>query len=111
MSSASSATTSTSTWRSLALPTREREAPLSAPLVAADGHVRFASGKVELCERLIGADPPDCVGSQLDVLGLDSSSVPQLVGSADVQWSEQPIQLSGVIEDGVLTVVTTPTQP
>lgn len=76
---------------------------LDGPLLV-NGFLVVRGDEARLCEALAESFPPQCGGDSLVVEGLDVSSLPDLMTEQDTTWSDQQIQLLGVVEDGVLTV-------
>jgi hypothetical protein len=86
---------------------RDVPAELSSPLVTAEGYLRVESGEVQLCERLVGPEPPDCAGSVLSLMG-DLGSISGVAVSKGVQWSREPVRVIGSQSDETLTLVEAP---
>jgi hypothetical protein len=59
---------------------------------------------VKLCYALAESFPPQCGGASLVVDGLDLATVEGLMTEGDVSWTDQPIELRGVVSDETLTV-------
>ena len=69
------------------------------------------AGQVRLCAGSLESFPPQCGSPSLQVQDLDldgfeglNSAVPVKGGIRTVNWTDQPVQLLGVVSDGVLTV-------
>ena len=82
---------------------------LDSPLLV-NGYLLVRGGEhdnpeqVRLCEALAESFPPQCGGSFLLVEGLGLKSIDGLVSEGPISWTEQPIQLLGVVDGEVLTV-------
>lgn len=61
-------------------------------------------GPTRLCTEVLESFPPQCGGPSVLVEGLDAATVGELSVSDEIFWSEEQIELSGVLEDGVLRV-------
>ncbi len=61
-------------------------------------------GSVHLCEELLESYPPQCGGASLIVENFHPQSAPFLRWVNGVFWSEHPVDLSGRLTDGVLTL-------
>lgn len=59
---------------------------------------------VYLVDTLAESHPPQAVGPLRPVDGIDLASFPGLRSAAGVAWSDQPVQLTGTMRDGVLVV-------
>lgn len=68
------------------------------------GNLLVEDGETRLCGALAESFPPQCVGAALRVVGLDLAEVDDLVTESGVSWSDRPLELLGVVRDGVLTV-------
>lgn len=68
------------------------------------GNLLAEGGDVRLCSALAESFPPQCGGASLQVDGVELEEVDGLVTEGGVSWTDRPIQLLGVVEDGVLTV-------
>jgi hypothetical protein len=77
------------------------------PLLINGWLVISPQGEVRFCSALGDGTPPTCAGSSLVVAGLDAADVGELAEAQGVQWSEEPIQLLGSIENGRLVVSAT----
>ena len=73
-------------------------------MLLVNGNLLAESGDVRLCSALAESFPPQCGGASLQVQGVELEEVDGLVTEGDVSWTDRPIQLLGVVEDGVLTV-------
>jgi hypothetical protein len=69
-----------------------------------NGNLLAEGGEVRLCSALAESFPPQCGGASLQVEGVELEEVDGLLTEGDVSWTDRPIQLLGVVEDGVLTV-------
>ena len=70
-------------------------------LVAADVEVR-------LCAAILESHPPQCGQPSLVVRGLDLVGVSNMEQAKGVGWTSREVTLVGEVEDGVLTVSTSP---
>jgi len=59
---------------------------------------------VRLCAELLESMPPQCGGASLIVEGLDLTSLAGITRSGDCLWSVEPVELEGIVEDGILRV-------
>lgn len=82
------------------------ESTLEGPLLVNGFIVADADGTVVLAELLAESLPPLAGGATLTVVGLDLSTFPGLTTAQGITWSDQPVQLLGEVNDGVLTVST-----
>ena len=57
-----------------------------------------------LCAVLMESFPPQCGKPALELEGADVETIPGITTSQGVSWSDQPVELSGTIRDGVLVV-------
>jgi hypothetical protein len=73
-------------------------------MLLVNGNLLAEGGEVLLCSALAESFPPQCGGASLQVEGVELEEVDGLVTEGDVSWTDRPIQLLGVVEDGVLTV-------
>lgn len=69
-----------------------------------NGNLLATGGDVRFCSALAESFPPQCGGPSLEIEGLKLEEVDGLTSEGDVSWTDRPIQLLGVVEDGVLTV-------
>jgi hypothetical protein len=69
-----------------------------------NGNLLITDGQARLCSALAESFPPQCGGASLLVTGLDIAQVEGLMVEGDVMWTDRPIQLAGVVSDGILTV-------
>jgi hypothetical protein len=69
-----------------------------------NGNLLAQGGDVRLCSALAESFPPQCGGASLVVEGLVLEEVDGLVTEGDVSWTDRPIQLLGVVSEGMLTV-------
>lgn len=79
---------------------------LEGPLLV-NGFLHAVGDEVRLCAVLLESFPPQCGGDSLVVEGFDPSTVENLKTEGDVSWTDQPIQVLGEVEGGVITVSTT----
>lgn len=59
---------------------------------------------VRLCTELLESMPPQCGGASIVVEGLDVASLTGIVRGEDCVWTMEPVELEGIVEDGVLRV-------
>lgn len=79
--------------------------------VTVEGYV-FApdEGQTVLCERFGESFPPTCTGAQIDVDGLDVSTLDDTESSsggdvvAPATWTNSPAEVTGTLTDGALEV-------
>jgi hypothetical protein len=76
---------------------------LDGPLLVS-GNVLAEGDEIRFCSALAESFPPQCGGPSLRVEGLKLEEVDGLVTEGDVSWTDRPIQLLGIVEDGVLSV-------
>jgi len=57
-----------------------------------------------LCAELLESYPPQCGGPSLVVEGLDMDTLADISRSDDCAWSARPVELQGVVDNGVLQV-------
>jgi hypothetical protein len=76
---------------------------LDGPLLVS-GNVLVEGDEIHFCSALAESFPPQCGGPSLRVEGLKLEEVDGLVTEGDVSWTDRPIQLLGIVEDGVLSV-------
>jgi hypothetical protein len=69
-----------------------------------NGNLLITDGQARLCSALAESFPPQCGGASLLITGLDLAQVDELIVEGDVMWTDRPIQLAGVVADGILTV-------
>ena len=69
-----------------------------------NGNLLVTDGQARLCSALAESFPPQCGGASLLVTGLDLAQVGSLIVEGDVMWTDHPIQLAGIVSDGILTV-------
>lgn len=69
-----------------------------------NGNLLVLNGEAKLCSALAESFPPQCGGASLHITGLDLAQVEGLIVEGDVMWTDRPIQLAGVVSDGILTV-------
>jgi hypothetical protein len=94
-----------------------RDEPLTveeALRAESDGPVRvrgtlIAAGvDVRLCTAILESHPPQCGRPSLVVRGLDLVGVSNMEQAKGVGWTRREVTLVGEVEDGVLTVSTSP---
>ncbi len=76
---------------------------LDQPLLV-NGFVVADADGVRLCSVLLESFPVQCGGDRLLVEGLNLESLGDVTEASGVLWTNQPVQLLGPVEDGVLTV-------
>jgi hypothetical protein len=73
-------------------------------MLLVNGNLLADGDEVRLCYALAESFPPQCGGPSLVVEGLKLEEVDGLITEGDVSWTDRPIQLLGIVEDGTLTV-------
>ncbi len=68
------------------------------------GNLLVLDGQARLCSALAESFPPQCGGASLLVTGLTLAGMDGLSAEGEVMWTDRPIELIGVVADGVLTV-------
>jgi hypothetical protein len=71
---------------------------------AVTGSLLANGDDVRLCAALAESFPPQCGGGSITVVGLDLETLDGLTTEGDVTWSDLPVTVEGVLEDGTLTV-------
>ena len=73
-------------------------------LSSGDGPVRVtgalfigADGRMLLCSAIAESFPPQCGGDRLEVVGLDTATVPDLQDANGVRWADS-VELSGTVD-------------
>jgi hypothetical protein len=66
-------------------------------------------GLTRLCAELLESYPPQCGGPSVVVEGLDPATLGTVSRSDDVFWSPAPVELSGMLDNGVLRLGGGPT--
>ena len=79
---------------------------LTGPLLI-NGLLHVQNGQVRLCETLAESFPPQCGGRSLVVTGLDLTTMDGLSSGGSVTWSDQPVQVLGLVEGELLLVAGT----
>lgn len=84
---------------------------LGGPLLVNGFIIVDDGGLVRLCAALMESSPPQCGepsllvdNIDLDSIGALNSALPVEGGIRTVSWTDQPVQLLGVVGDGLLTV-------
>jgi hypothetical protein len=72
--------------------------------ILVNGNLLAEGGEVRFCSALAESFPPQCGGPSLRIQGVELEEVDGLVTEGEVSWTDRPIQLLGIVEDGVLTV-------
>jgi hypothetical protein len=87
-------------------PLSVEQALASEPLEDAvvQGIIFAEGGSVRLCGAVAESYPPQCPGAAVEVEGFDLSTVSDLQTAQGVSWKEDPIRLTGALQDGVLRV-------
>ncbi len=80
------------------------DSDLDGPLLV-NGFLHVQDGDTRLCTVLAESFPPQCGGRFLVVQGLDLTRMKGLASEGKVTWSEQSIQILGMVNGDVLTVV------
>lgn len=71
--------------------------------VVVEGFLLAADGTVQLCGAVLESYPPQCGQPAITVHGLDLTTVEGLEMARGVSWA-QGVELTGVVDDGTLTV-------
>ena len=79
---------------------------LTGPLLV-NGQLHVENGRVRLCEVLAESFPPQCGRRSLVVTGLDLTTMDCLSSEGSVTWSDQPVQVLGLVEGELLLVAGT----
>lgn len=79
----------------------------SPELLLVNGAIVATESETRLCAALLESYPPQCGGDSLRVNGLDLTTLEGLSSAGGVTWADQPVQILGVVRDGVITVSTT----
>ena len=87
--------------------TEALEGPVGEVLLINGFIVAREGGDVLLAEALAESYPPQAGGATLVVEGLDMGSIDGANTAEGVTWTDTQIQLTGTIEAGVLTVLST----
>lgn len=72
--------------------------------VVVTGALFVEDDTIRLCSALAESFPPQCGGASLEVEGLDLSDL-ELEEEQGIRWSDQPIEIEGVMSGEVLSVV------
>ncbi len=80
---------------------------LAGPLLVNGFIVTTPDGVVYLAEALAESFPPQPGADKLIVKGLDLDVFAGLTSAQGITWSEQNVQVLGIVADGVLTVSAT----
>jgi len=73
-------------------------------LMTVEGSLLVERGRSRLCAALAESFPPQCGGPSLAVTNADSSAFPRLAREGDVAWSDRPVELTGTVADGRITL-------
>lgn len=74
------------------------------PPYLVSGYLWKFDDDVLLCTSIVVASPPRCGGPSLRVRGLDVAHFTGLRTEGATMRSEHPVQLLGVVTDGVITI-------
>lgn len=77
--------------------------------VLVEGFIITDGDAVELASALAESYPPQAAGVVLTVIGLDVGSIEGLTSSGGISWTDHQVQLRGVVDGDVLTVLSAPT--
>ena len=66
--------------------------------------LRFDQEPLRLCAQLLESFPPQCGGPSLVVEGLNIDSLSDIIRGGDCAWSARPVELDGIVDDGILQV-------
>lgn len=69
-----------------------------------NGAIVATAEEIRFCSALLESYPPQCGGDSLRVEGLDLTTLEGLTSAGGVTWSDQPVQLLGLVQDGMITV-------
>jgi hypothetical protein len=83
------------------------DSTLTGPLLVNGFIVTAPDGLVYLAELLAESFPPQPGGDKLIVEGLDLDAFAGLISAQGITWSNEPVQVLGIVADGTLTVSTT----
>ncbi len=87
--------------------TEALDSKLAGPLLVNGFIVTTPDGLVYLAELLAESFPPQPGGDRLIVEGLDLDAFAGLTSAQGITWSEQNVQVLGIVSDGILTVSAT----
>ena len=87
--------------------TEALDSKLAGPLLVNGFIVTTPDGLVYLAELLAESFPPQPGGDRLIVEGLDIDAFAGLTSAQGITWSEQNVQVLGIVSDGILTVSAT----
>jgi hypothetical protein len=87
--------------------TEALDSTLAGPLLVNGFIVTTPDGLVYLAELLAESFPPQPGGDKLIVEGLDLDAFAGLTSAQGITWSEQNVQVLGIVSDGILTVSAT----
>ena len=87
--------------------TEALDSTLAGPLLVNGFIVTTPDGLVYLAELLAESFPPQPGGDRLIVEGLDLDAFAGLTSAQGITWSEQNVQVLGIVSDGILTVSAT----
>ena len=73
--------------------------------VLVEGFIITNGDAVELASALAESYPPQAAGVVLTVIGLDVGSIEALTSSGGISWTDHQVQLRGVVDGDVLTVL------
>ena len=79
----------------------------SAELLLVNGLIVATQDQIRFCSVLLESYPPQCGGNSLRVEGLDLTTLQGLSSAGGVTWSDQPVQLLGLVQNGVISVSAT----
>ncbi len=87
--------------------TEALDSTLTGPLLVNGFIVTAPDGLVYLAELLAESFPPQPGGDKLIVEGLDLDAFAGLISAQGITWSNETVQVLGIVADGTLTVSTT----
>ncbi len=87
--------------------TEALDSKLAGPLLVNGFIVTTPDGLVYLAELLAESFPPQPGGDRLIVEGLDLDAFAGLTSAQGITWSEQNVQVLGIVSDGILAISAT----
>ncbi len=87
--------------------TEALDSTLAGPLLVNGFIVTTPDGVVYLAEVLAESFPPQAGSDKLIIEGLDLDGFAGLTSAQGITWSEQNVQVLGIVADGILTVSAT----
>ena len=87
--------------------TEALDSTLAGPLLVNGFIVTTPDGLVYLAELLAESFPPQPGGDRLIVEGLDLDAFAGLTSAQGITWSDESVQVLGIVADGIITVSAT----